>query len=78
MLTSNVNSRRTPPRRRDRRDRIEILPLGRRPTVVPIVLFGQLVGLDDDAYVRGVELVVDHGAVAEEAADAKVALDQRR
>ena len=45
---------------------------------MPIVFLGQLVGLDNHAYIRGVELVVDHGAVPEKAPDTEVALDQRR
>src|SRR5580692_623738 len=48
------------------------------PFVVAGVLLGYEIGLDDDADVGGVELLVDDGAITDKAAQSQVSLDQRR
>src|SRR3954447_2272252 len=48
------------------------------PLVVLDVALGDEVGLDHDRDVHRVELVVDHGPVADESAEPQIALDQRR
>ena len=45
---------------------------------MPLITAGHQVGLDDDADVGGVELVIDHRPVADKTADADIAFDQRR
>ena len=52
--------------------------LARLALVMPVVFVGDEIGPDHDANVGGVELMIDHGAVADEAAEAEIALDQRR
>ena len=52
--------------------------LAQLPLVVAVVFVGDQVGLHHHGDVGGVELLVDHRAVADEAAQPQVAFDQRR
>jgi hypothetical protein len=42
------------------------------------IFFRDEIGLDHDADIGGVELLVDDGAIADEPAEPQISLDQRR
>ncbi len=58
------------------RNRVQRVP--QLPLVVPVVLIGNQVALDHDGDIRGVELPIDHGSVADKTAQPQITLHQRR